>query len=64
MAEIKTGSMKSFEFDATERAWIKQSLMNQSKMLLRARSKEIVGGEIWTLRGREIESLNALAVRF
>lgn len=55
---------KSFEFDAMERCWIKQSLMNQSKMLVRSRVKEITGGEVWTLRGKEIEFVNSLVAKF
>ena len=61
MAEV---TKVKFEFDAIERGWIKQSLGNQVKMLLRSRQKEIVGGEIWSLRGKEIEFLNGLISKF
>lgn len=57
-------SKMSFEFESIERAWIKQALLNQSKMLVRNRTKEIAGGEVWTLRGKEIEIVNAIAARF
>jgi len=62
MAEANT--KKSYDLDVLERGWIKQALMNQSKMLQRSRTREIVGGEIWSLRGKEIEVVNTLAQRF
>lgn len=64
MAEAKSEVKKSFEFDAQERGWIKQALLNQSKMLMRSRTKEIAGGEIWHLRGKEIDIVNTLAGKF
>lgn len=47
-----------------ERGWIKQALLAQARVLTRARTKEIAGGEVWTIRGREIETVNAIAVKF
>jgi hypothetical protein len=51
-------------FAALEKAWIKQSIAVQIKALMRSRQKEIAGGEVWALRGKELDFLNALAARF
>lgn len=57
MADTKV----KYEFDAAERAWLRISIQNQIKMLQRARTKEVVGGDVHALRGREIDALNILA---
>lgn len=62
--DIMAEQMKGMELSQLERGWIKQALVSQSKMLMRSRTKEIVGGEIWVLRGKEIEIVNTLAQRF
>lgn len=56
-AEVK----KSLEFDALERSWIRIAIQNQIKMIGRARTKELVGGDVWILRGKEMETLQAIA---
>lgn len=55
---------KSFDLSVLERGWIKQSLETQKKVLLRSRSKEITGGEIWALRGKEIDVLTIIISKF
>lgn len=52
---------KGYDFDANERAWLRIALKNQIQVLTRARTREVVGGEVHALRGREIAALNALA---
>lgn len=52
---------KSFEFDAAERAWLRIALKNQMQVLSRARTREVVGGEVHALRGKELAALSALA---
>lgn len=52
------------ELNAVERAWIKQSLATQVKVLTRARSREMVGSEIYSLREKEIAQVSALIGRF
>lgn len=47
-----------------DRAWIRKSLELQRNSLVRARTKEMVGSEVYVLRGREIEALGALINRF
>lgn len=54
-------ALRKFEFDAAERAWIRIALKNQIQVLTRSRTKEVVGGEVHALRGRELAALNALA---
>jgi len=50
--------------DVVEKAWIGKALVVLRQTLIRSRSKEIVGTEIYTLRGKEIESLNVLVQKF
>lgn len=56
--------VKKFDLDATQRMWVLSSLTTQRNVLLRSRNKEVTGGEIWVLRGKEIEALNGLIVIF
>lgn len=51
---------KKFDFDAVDRQWLRIACDNQIKMLMRARTKEVVGGEVHAMRGREIDQLNKL----
>lgn len=53
-----------FSLTAMERAWVRQALTTQRAALMRSRQKEIAGSEIWSLRGKEIDSLNVLIERF
>lgn len=62
-AELVPGE-KQVTVSALDRAWIVQSLDNQAKMLNRSRTKEIHGGEIWVLRGKEIDTINAVRTKF
>ena len=43
-----------------DRQWIKKSLESQRAMLVRSRSKELAGSEIYALRGAEIATLDRL----
>lgn len=61
MAQV---DVKKFELDSISRSWVHQSLTTQRNVLLRSRNKEVTGGEIWVLRGKEIEALNALIAIF
>lgn len=54
----------SFELDAIERSWVHVSLQAKREQLVRSRNKEVTGSEIWVLRGKEIEALNALMPKF
>lgn len=47
-------------FNKLEKGWIVQSLNTQRAALIRSRNKEMTGGEIHTLRTKEIEFLNSL----
>lgn len=46
-----------------ETAWMKRALELQQKALIRARSNEIVGSEIYVLRTKEIEFLGVMIAR-
>lgn len=59
---VQSGNV-SFEFSVMERGWIRQCVETQRKVLLRSRLKEIAGGEIWQLRGKEIDALTALLAK-
>lgn len=50
--------------DTVERLWIQRALIGERERLLRGRAKEVAGSEIWALRGKELEFLNALIARF
>lgn len=50
--------------DAMDRQWIYRALVALRAMLIRSRGKEAAGSEIWTLRGREIDTLSTLMSRF
>lgn len=52
------------ELTAIEKQWIKKSLETMRNVLMRSRGKEVVGGEIWVLRGKEVDALNVLIGRF
>jgi hypothetical protein len=53
------GVISTVELAPLDRAWIVQSLKNQAIMLGRSRNKEITGGEVWILRGKEIDQIHA-----
>lgn len=55
---------QSAELTAMEKQWIKKALETQRNVLQRSRNNEMAGSEIWTLRGKEIETLTALIGRF
>lgn len=63
MAEAKS-DVVAVSLSGLERVWIKQSIGSQIKMLLRSRQKEIAGGEVWVLRGKEIDVLNSILGKF
>lgn len=50
--------------DTVEKLWIQRALIGERERLLRGRAKEIAGSDIWHLRGKELEFLNALIARF
>lgn len=52
------------DLDTIERSWVHVSLLAKREQLVRSRNKEVTGSEIWVLRGKEIEALNALAPKF
>lgn len=54
----------SVELDVIEKSWVHVSLMAKREQLVRSRNKEVTGSEIWVLRGKEIEALNALTPKF
>ncbi len=60
MAEAK----KPVELDSVNRAWVRVCIDNQIKMLMRARTKELVGGEVYVIRTKEIALLTALKELF
>lgn len=55
---------KKLEFYLLESLWIKKALENQRQALIRSRTKEVAGSEVYTLRGKEIESLTQLIQKF
>lgn len=59
-AKLSTG----VEVTLVDRLWIRKALELQRAALVRARAKEMSGSEVWHLRGRELEGLNALLSRF
>lgn len=63
-ATDKVVSVPGSDLTAMERMWIVQALKTQFAVLQRSRNKENAGSEIWALRGRELEAINALIVRF
>jgi hypothetical protein len=58
--DSKGNGVKSFDLDAMQRAWVAQSLATQRGVLVRSRQKEMPGGQIHELRGKEIAALDAL----
>ncbi len=60
MATEKANLVKSFDLDPIQRAWVAQSLSTQRGVLVRSRTKEMPGGQIHELRGKEIAALDAL----
>ena len=63
-AADKVTAVAGSDLTAMERQWIVQSLKTQYAVLQRSRNKEHVGSEIYMLRGRELDALNALITRF
>lgn len=57
------GVISTVELTPLDRAWIVQSLKTQAKALSRSRDKEIAGGEVWQLRGKELDTINAIVVK-
>lgn len=53
-------AIRKFEFSIIDVQWLRKSLEFQRAGLVRSRSKETVGSEIYVLRSREIEAVNAL----
>lgn len=50
-------------FTPLEKAWLTQSLTTQRQALTRSRAKEMTGGEIYTLRTKEIHQLEQLQTK-
>lgn len=55
---------KSFTLDLQERLWVKQSLSNQRKMIVRSNQKEVAGSGVYELRLKELAVLDTLLVKF
>lgn len=55
---------KKYELTPMEAMWVKKSLEAQRNILVRNRLKEVVGSEIYALRGKEIDALSALVLKF
>lgn len=51
---------KKLEVTQLEHAWLKKGLETARDKLVRNRMKEMVGSEIYALRGKEIDQVNAL----
>lgn len=51
------------EFDALERQWLQKAAQLQRTALIRSRAKENAGGEIYALRTKEIQALDALLLK-
>lgn len=60
MAEPK---VDSYPLTPIERQWVVVALTTQRSVLVRSRNKEMTGGDIWLLRGKEIDALSALITR-
>lgn len=58
MAEVK-----KMEFSLIEQLWLKKSVDLQRAALQRARLKELVGSDIYGLRTKELEALQALSLK-
>ena len=50
--------------DPFEKQYVRIALQLQTKALLRSRSKEVVGSDIYNLRTKEIEMYSSLQRRF
>lgn len=48
------------QLEPLEKAWLRKAVETQRNVLVRSRTKEMVGSDIWNLRGKEIEQLNVL----
>lgn len=64
MALATENKLLVVELSPLERGWLKQCIGTQAAALRRSRQKEISGGEIWVLRGKELETLAALSGKF
>lgn len=53
-------AQRKLEFDVMELAWLRKSCETQRNVLIRQRGKEQVGSEIYAMRGREVDAVNAL----
>lgn len=51
---------KSFRDDPLAKLWVQRSLEFQRAALIRSRTKEVPGGEIYVLRSKEINYLTSL----
>lgn len=60
---MSEANMKKYEFSVIDVQWLRKSLEFQSAGLVRSRSKETVGSEIYVLRSRELEAVRALINR-
>lgn len=47
-----------------ELLWIRHSLDVMAKQIMRSRSKEVVGGEVWTARTNELVQVTSLRARY
>lgn len=53
----------TLEVSLLEKLWIKKSLETQRSVLNRSLNKEVIGSDIYGLRAREIQCLDALIVK-
>lgn len=52
---------RKFDLTLIEVLWLRKSLDMTRVSLMRSRDKEIVGSEIYLLRGREVDAVMALS---
>lgn len=53
----------SIEVTVLQRQWLAKALDTQRKVLVRSRSSEMAGSEIFELRGREIAAVDELIAK-
>lgn len=53
-----------FELDVLEKQWIVKALESQRNMVVRARNREMAGSEIYMLRSKEIQAIDAIHAKF
>lgn len=56
---LKEGE-KRYVFGVESRNWLRKAIETQRAALVRSRTKELAGSEIYQLRTREIDALNSL----